>query len=208
MTVVEFRKAVHELLAMPVDHLSTKEKAMFVRERIGKSSNFPKWSFGDLLLHLCPIGLSALGLIVVLDWWFLSILWILAASAYYLAELLPVASHHLTGAEFHSAVHEVLDQPVDYLSANDKVEVIQACLVDMERKEKSASWRDIAKSAAFFMVMFAGVATILVLFPGIQWWWCFILGEILGFLVVLLLLFQILRVVRWLVKRGRQKPSS
>ena len=208
MTVVEFRKAVHELLAMPVANLSTKEKAAFVREYIGKGSNFPNWSFGDLLLHLLPFGLSILALFIVLDWRFLSILWILAACAYYMPELLPAAGPHLTQSELHNAIHEVLAQPVDYLSTKDKAEVIQSCLVDMERREKLASWRDIVRSTAFFIVMFAGLATIVVLFPGIQWWWQLILGPLLGLLVVTLVFFQILRGVRCLAKHGGQKRSS
>ena len=108
----------------------------------------------------------------------------------------------------HNAIHEVLAQPVDYLSTKDKAEVIQSCLVDMERREKLASWRDIVRSTAFFIVMFAGLATIVVLFPGIQWWWQLILGPLLGLLVVTLVFFQILRGVRWLAKHGGQKRSS
>jgi hypothetical protein len=214
MTEDEFRKSIQDLLARPVDDLSAEDKAAVVRECIGKSSGSSGWLSPEQIGHLWMLGIPFLALLARLDWWLLAIIWLLAVSAFLLATLLATvdlreagASQRITEDDFRSGVHYLLAQPVDDLSVKDKAEAIQACLVDMKQKERPPWWSRTMRSLPGYLLPFAGVATVAVLFPGIAWVWWLGLGIFFGLLVALLLCMVILG-MKWLVKPVGQQPPS
>jgi hypothetical protein len=215
MTAEEFRRAVQDLLARPVDQLSTEDKAAVVRGCVGNSSVSTSWLSPELLGQLWMIGLPLLALLTRLDWWLLSLIWIVAASAFFLVALLPGvepreagAGQRITEDEFRSGVHHLLARPVDDLSVEDKAEAIRACLADMKQEEKPPWWSRAMQSLAGYLLQFAGVATVAVLFPGLAWFWWLLLGIVLGVLVAVLLML-VIRGVRRLVKpAGQQVPAE
>jgi hypothetical protein len=214
MTEEEFRSAVQDLLARPVGELSWEEKAAVVQQCIGKSSASSRWASPELLGQLWMIGLPFLALLTRLDWWALSIIWMLAICVFILSAILPAvdprqagSSHRITEDELRSAVHYLLAQPVNDLRVEDKAAAIRACLAGVKQKEQTPWWSRALKSLPGYLLPFAGVASMTVLFPGIEWFWWLILGIILGVLVALLLAL-VFRGVRWLVKPAARQPSE
>jgi hypothetical protein len=215
MTAEEFCAAVQDLLARPVDNLSAEDKAAVVQGCLGKASASASWLAPELLGYLWMIGLPFLALLTNLDWWLLPIIWIVATSTFVLAVLLARAelsgagaSNRLTEDEFRCGVHHLLAQPVDDLVFAGKAEAFQACLVDMKQKAKRPWWSRALQWLPGFLLQFAGVATVVVLFPGLAWFWWLILGIIVGVLVAVLLMLVCFG-VRHLVKPvGPQAPCE
>jgi hypothetical protein len=214
MTAEEFRRAIQDLLARPVDELSTKDKAAVVQNCVGDSSGSASWLSPELLGQLWMIGLPFLALLTSLDWRLLSLTWMVAVAAFFLVVLLPGVDHREVGAsqritedEFRSEVHHLLAQPVDDLSVEDKAEAIRACLADMRQKERAPWWSRAIQWLPGYLMPFAGVATATVLWPGLDWFWWLGLGIVLGVLIAVLLML-VVRGVRWLVKPVGQQASS
>jgi len=218
MTQEEFLGAIRDLLARPVENLSTEAKAEVAQECIGKLSDSSSWLSSQLLGHLWMnlwmIGLPFLALLTRLDWWVLLIIWVLAASGFFLIVLLQVvdlrkagATPRITEDEFRSVLHHLLAQPVDNLSVEDKAEAFHRCLVDMKQNEKPPWWSRAMNSLLGYSLIFAGVATAAALFPRIEWFWWLGLGILLGVLVAVLLCL-ILIGVKWLVMPAGQQPPA
>jgi hypothetical protein len=214
MTEEEFRSAVQDLLARPVAGLSPEAKSAVVQGCIGKASGSSRWSSPELLGQLWMIGLPFLALLTRLDWWALSIIWVLAVTSFFLATIFLAAgpreagaSPRLTEDELRSAVHFLLAQPVNDLRVEDKADVIRACLAGMKQKEQTPWWSRVVNSLPNHLLPFTGVATMAVLFPGIAWFLWLLLGILFGVLVALLLAL-VFRGVRWLVKPAAMQPSE
>jgi hypothetical protein len=215
MTAEEFRRAVQDLLARPVDELSTEDKAAIVQECVGNSSVSASWLSPDLLTQLGMIGIPFLALLTRLDWWHLSLIWIVAVSAFLLVALLPGvepreagASQRITKDEFRSGLHHLLAQPVDDLSVEDKAEAIRACLADRRQEEKPPWWSRAVQSLPGYLLPVAGVATGAFLFPGLAWYWWVLLGIVFGVLVAVLLMLVVLGVRRLAKPVGQQAAAE
>jgi hypothetical protein len=163
--------------------------------------------------ELWMLAIPFVALLTRLDWGLLVILWIVAASLFYLVVFLSAvdppevdAEKRITVDELRSVVHHLLAQPVDDLRVEDKTEAIRGFLVDLERKGRAPWWSRALTVLMGNLLMFAGVASVAALFPGIAWIWWLLLGMILG-VVVALLLCLVYRGVRWLVRpAGQQAP--
>jgi hypothetical protein len=215
MTAEEFCRAVRDLLARSVDGWSAEAKAAVVQECIGKASGSGSWLSAALAGHLWMIGLPLLALLPNLDWWLLSILWVVAVAAFFLPVFFPRTcpsragvGRRLTADEFRREVHHLLAQPVDDLSVADKAEAFRAGLVDLKQKERPPWWSRAMQSLPGYLLPFAGVATVVVLFPGLAWSWWLLLGILLGVLVALLLLLVVLGVRRLAKPVGPQAPGE
>lgn len=211
--------SVQNLLARPVDNLSTEGKAAVVQQCIGKPSASTSWLPSDLLGHLWMIGIPLLALLARLDGWLLWIIWTLAVTSFFLSAILSAvdpdeaaAGDRLTEDELRSAVHHLLAQPVDDWMVEAKAEAIRDCLLDMKRKAKHPWWSRAVEMLPGYFLPFAGVATIAALFPGIAWYLWLGLGGLFGVVVAVLLALGV-RGTMWLVKpAGRpsetKTPSS
>jgi hypothetical protein len=215
MQAEEFCRAVQDLLARPVDDLSAKDKAALVQECIGKASGSTNRLSPPLLGHLWMIWLPLVALLTNLGWWHLPIIWVVAAAAFFLPALRPGAdpseagaSERLTAEEFRRRVHHLLAQPVDDLSVADKAQAFRSGLVDLKQKEGPPWWSRALQSLPGFLLPFAGVATVVFLFPGLAWFWWLILGIILGVLVAVLLMLVAFGVRRLVKPVGPQAPSE
>jgi hypothetical protein len=215
MTAEEFRRAVQDLLARPVDELSTEDKAAVVQGCVGNASVSASWLSPELLAQFGMIGLPFLALLTRLDWWLLSLIWVVAAAAFFLVALLPGvgpcedgAGQRISEDEYRRGVHHLLAQPVDDLSVEDKAEAVRACLADMRQEEKPPWWSRAMQALPGYLLPFAGVATVAVLFPGLAWFWWLILGIVFGVLVAVLLMLAVLGVRRLVKPVGQPAPAE
>jgi hypothetical protein len=78
----------------------------------------------------------------------------------------------------------------------------------LKQKEGPPWWSRALQALAVFLLLFAGVATVVYLFPALAWFWWLILGIILGVLVTLLLVLVAFGVRRLVKPVGPQAPSE